>query len=82
MNEIEPHMLGQQDFSSDMLLALENLERMFHAYRYCMNEHAANAVLFGSDLKAAGLGEKIEGYLSELLAGPGAVRATLVKYLG
>ena len=41
-----------------------------------------NAVLFGSDLKAAGLAEKIEGYLSELLEGPGAVRETLVKYLG
>ena len=41
-----------------------------------------NAVLFGSDLKAAGLAEKIEGYLSELLEGPGAVRKTLVKYLG
>ncbi len=41
-----------------------------------------NAVLFGSDLKAAGLAEKIEGYLAEMLAGPGAVRATLVKYLG
>ena len=29
-----------------------------------------------------GLAEKVEGFLSEMLAGPGAVRATLVKYLG
>ena len=42
----------------------------------------SNEVLFGVDLKKAGLAEKIEGYLSELLAGPGAVRATLVKHLG
>ena len=42
----------------------------------------SNAVLFGVDLKQVGLADKIEGYLSELLAGPGAVRNTLVKYLG
>ena len=41
-----------------------------------------NAVLFGVDLKKAGLAEKIEGFLSEMLVGPGAVRATLVKHLG
>lgn len=41
----------------------------------------SNPVLFGSDLVALGLGEKIEGMVKELLAGPGAVRATLKKYL-
>ena len=41
----------------------------------------SNAVLFGSDLMALGLGEKIEGMVKEELAGPGAVRATLKKYL-
>ncbi len=41
-----------------------------------------NEVLFGVNLKEVGLAEKIESYLSELLAGPGAVRATLVKHLG
>lgn len=63
MNEIEPHMLGQQDFSSDMLLALENLERMFHAYRYCMNEHAANAVLFGMSIETQMLALKMKTML-------------------
>jgi fructuronate reductase len=38
-------------------------------------------VLFGSDLVELGLGEKIEGMVREMLAGPGAVRATLKKYL-
>jgi len=40
-----------------------------------------NPVIFGSDLVEAGLAEKIEGLMKELLAGPGAVRATLEKYL-
>jgi fructuronate reductase len=38
-------------------------------------------VLFGVDLYEAGLAEKVEGLLREELAGPGAVRATLQKYL-
>ncbi len=37
--------------------------------------------IFGLDLYAAGLGEKIEGFFLEMLAGPGAVRKTLEKYL-
>jgi len=41
-----------------------------------------NPVIFGSDLVELGLSEKIEGMVKELLAGPGAVRATLKKHLG
>ena len=41
----------------------------------------SNPILFGTDLVAAGLGGKIEGMLSEMLAGPGAVRSTLKNYL-
>ena len=41
----------------------------------------SNPILFGTDLVAAGLGGKIEGMLSEMLTGPGAVRATLEKHL-
>ena len=40
-----------------------------------------NATLFGIDLVEVGLGCKIEGMFKEMLAGPGAVRATLKKYL-
>lgn len=40
----------------------------------------SNVNLFGTDLCAAGLEKKIEGMLSELLAGQGAVRAVLKKY--
>jgi len=37
--------------------------------------------IFGSDLYSVGLGEKIEAYFTEMIAGPGAVRATLQKYV-
>jgi fructuronate reductase len=41
----------------------------------------SNAAIFGSDLYAAGLGQTIEQYVAEMLTGPGAVRATLRRYL-
>ena len=41
-----------------------------------------NDTLFGVDLKKVGLSDKVEGMLAEMIAGPGAVRATLKKYLG
>ncbi len=37
----------------------------------------SNRVLFGVDLYEAGLAEKVTDYLKRMLAGPGAVRATL-----
>lgn len=41
----------------------------------------ANKNLFGVSLKEIGLDEKVEAIFKELLAGPGAVRKTLKKYL-
>lgn len=41
----------------------------------------SNKEIFTLDLYEVGLGEKIEGYLAEELAGPGAVRATIKKYV-
>lgn len=35
----------------------------------------------GLDLYQVGMGEKIEGFFTEMIAGKGAVRATLEKYL-
>lgn len=46
-----------------------------------LTEILSNKVLFGSDLNEIGLAEKIEGMFKELIAGPGAVRATLHKYM-
>jgi len=40
----------------------------------------SNKNLFGVNLYEVGLGDKIEGYFREMLAGNGAVRATLQKY--
>ena len=47
-----------------------------------LNGILSNPGIFGSDLVELGLGEKIEGMVRELLAGPGAIRATLKKHLG
>ena len=41
----------------------------------------ANKEIFGSDLYEAGVAQKIEAFFKEEIAGPGAVRATLKKYL-
>ena len=46
-----------------------------------LNEFLTSKEIFGSDLVAAGLGEKIQGYFEEMCAGPGAVREVLKKYL-
>jgi len=39
-------------------------------------------MIFGIDLYKTGLGEKVENIFLELMNGKGAVRKTLVKYLG
>ena len=47
----------------------------------CMKALYSRTDVFGVDLYAVGLGEKIESMAKELFAGPGAVRATLHKYV-
>lgn len=46
-----------------------------------LNPILSNKVIFASNLVEVGLADKITGMLRELVAGPGAVRATLRKYL-
>ena len=41
-----------------------------------------NEALFGVNLYKVGLGLKIEEMFKEQISGPGAVRTTLIKYLG
>lgn len=41
----------------------------------------SNVELFGIDLYEAGLGDKIKGYFKEMIAGVGAVRATLRRHV-
>ena len=47
----------------------------------CLKALYSRKDVFGLDLYEAGLGEQIEGMVRELFAGPGAVRATLHKYV-
>lgn len=47
-----------------------------------LHDILTNKDIFVVDLYSVGLGEKIEGLFKEELAGPHAVRNTLVKYLG
>ena len=47
----------------------------------CLKKLYSRKDVFGLDLYEAGLGEQIEGMVKELYAGPGAVRATLHKYV-
>jgi len=47
----------------------------------CLKNLYSRADIFGLNLYEAGLGEQIEGMVKELYAGPGAVRATLHKYV-
>ena len=42
----------------------------------------SNVNIFGVDYYEAGLGEKIETMFREEIEGPGAVRRTLIRYLG
>ncbi len=47
----------------------------------CLKQLYSRADVFGVDLYAVGLGERIEAMAAELFAGPGAVRRTLHKYV-
>ena len=47
----------------------------------CLKALYSRTDVFGVDVYALGLGEKIEGMVAELYAGPGAVRKTLHKYV-
>ncbi|MCI9436136.1 MAG: mannitol dehydrogenase family protein [Lachnospiraceae bacterium] len=47
----------------------------------CLKTLYSRQDVFGVDLYAAGLGERIEGMAAELFAGSGAVRKTLHKYV-
>ncbi|MDF2570284.1 MAG: Mannitol 2-dehydrogenase [Sporomusa sp.] len=87
------YLMGIDDQGKEMNLSSDPLLDTLRAYVAGINfgdvesvqDHLkpilSNKELFGSDLYSVGLGDKIEAYFSEMLAGPGAVRATLKKYL-
>lgn len=87
------YLLGVDDKGQPMEVSSDPLKDDFQAklagiqvgnpvsYSGQLKEILSNASIFGTDLVAAGLADKIEAIFVEELAGPGAVRATLKKYL-
>lgn len=87
------YLLGVDDNGNEMSLSsdplLSTLQQELAGVKFGepksvegqLNGLLANVSLFASDLVACGLAPKIEGMLSEMLVGPGAVRATLQKYV-
>ncbi len=73
------------ELSSEPLLdqlkqALSNL-KLGGKYEGELRPLLSNASIFGLDLVEIGLSDKIEGLFQELIAGTGAVQATLEKYV-
>ena len=87
------YLLGVDDEGRDMAVSpdpmLEQLQQALTGVKLGQPQsvHGAirpileNKVLFGVNLYEAGLAEKVERMLSEMLTGPGAVRATLKREL-
>ncbi|MDK2959614.1 MAG: fructuronate reductase [Synergistaceae bacterium] len=88
------YLMGLNDRGEEMALSpdplLETLRPHLAAVRLGEPSSAKGVLrpilsdrgIFTVDLYEVGLGEKIEGYFAEMIAGPGAVRNTLRKYLG
>lgn len=53
----------------------ENVESLFHSI-------LEDGSVFGLNLYEVGMADKVCQYFAEMMAGPGAVRATLEKYVG
>lgn len=71
--------------SSDPLLGecqavLKGISLTDHVEEERLHPLLSNSNIFGVDLEAAGLADKVTDYFNELIAGKGAVLATLKKY--
>ncbi|MCI8511798.1 MAG: mannitol dehydrogenase family protein [Lachnospiraceae bacterium] len=77
-----PFELSSDPMLPDLTKKLEGIEvGKLESYKGQLKEILSNANIFGVDLYAAGIGERIEELFLEEIKGPGAVRATLKKYL-
>ncbi|MDR3190674.1 MAG: mannitol dehydrogenase family protein [Lactobacillaceae bacterium] len=74
----DPKLEASQAIVKDLTLGWSGSAEELHAI---LQPLLSDETIFAQDLYAVGLGEKVEGYVAELIAGPGAVRATLKKYL-
>ncbi|MBQ6858773.1 MAG: mannitol dehydrogenase family protein, partial [Clostridia bacterium] len=78
----EPMEISADPMKDELMAKLSGVELgRPETYRGQLREILANEVIFGSDLCALGLADRIERIFLEEIAGPGAVRATLEKYL-
>jgi fructuronate reductase len=87
------YLMGLDDQGKEMMLSSDPLLAVLQPYvdgiRLGETEAAgaklkpilSNTELFGVNLYHTGLGAKIEGYFEEMIAGSGAVRKTLQRYL-
>ena len=87
------YLLGVDDAGNAMSLSsdplLEELQKQLQGIEVGKPESVggrlepilSNTIIFGSDLTETPLAERIETYFREEITGPGAVRATLQKYL-
>jgi fructuronate reductase len=77
----EPFTVSPDPLYASLAPALSGLKLgekgPFHAV---LEPVLSNGAIFAVNLYEAGLGERVEGYFAELMAGPGAVAATLKKY--
>ena len=78
----EKFELSADPMAAELTAALEGIQvGKPESYNGQLKGILSNENIFGIDLYKAGLGEKIEQMFLEEIAGPGAVRATLKKYL-
>ena len=82
-DEGRPFELAPDPMGSEIIAYMQKNFRLGHPEEVGdkLRPILSSAKIFGIDLYSAGLGEKIEGLFREEIAGPGAVRATLKKYL-
>lgn len=73
----DPMLAGLQEKLATIKLGEQDALKIHQAVESIL----ANALIFGSDLYQVSLGEKIEKIFVEMLAGNGAVRQTLHRYL-
>lgn len=87
------YLLGVDDEGKEMEVSADPLKEVIQkklegicpgkpeTYHGQLKEILANEMIFGVDLVKAGLADKVERIFMEELEGPGAVRATLKKYI-
>lgn len=71
----DPMLETVRPYLEDITLGQEGL------FSEALKPILSNDKIFGVNLYEVGLGESVENYFTELVSGPGAVRATLKKYL-